>query len=77
MGCGGETPASFAIEEAHDAFDHGYVSISCAVGEERANEIFSGEEGIEVASWSACGEGVVRGIYKIRADLEGGDPEAL
>jgi hypothetical protein len=37
VGCGGEIPASFAIEEAHDAFDHRYISTPCAVGEERAN----------------------------------------
>src|ERR687894_2967532 len=77
VGCGGEIPASFAIEEAHDAFDHGYVSTPRAVGEERADEVWAGEEGIEVASRSACGEGVVRGVYKVRADLEGGDPKAL
>jgi hypothetical protein len=77
MGCGGEIPASFAVEEAHDAFDHGYVSTLCAVGEERADEVWAGEEGIEVASRPACCEGVVRGVYKVGADLEGDDPKAL
>jgi hypothetical protein len=77
VGSGGEIPASFAIEEAHYAFDHCYVSPPCAVGEERADEVWAGEESIEVTSRSACGEGMVRGVYEVRADLEGGDPEAL
>src|ERR671910_297145 len=39
VGCGGEIPASLAVEEAHDAFDYGYVSTLCTVGEERADEV--------------------------------------
>src|ERR671910_1958283 len=77
VGCGGEIPASLAVEEAHDAFDYGYVSTLCTVGEERADEVGAGEESVEVASRPACGEGVVRGVYKVGADLEGGDPKAL
>ena len=77
VGRGGEIPASFSVEEAHDAFDHGYVGTLRAVGEERADQLRAGEEGVEVASRPACGEGVVRGIYEVRADLEGGDPKAL
>jgi hypothetical protein len=41
VGCGGEIPASFAVEEAHDTFDHGYVGTPCAVGEERADEVWA------------------------------------
>ncbi len=70
------SPPPLAVEEAHDAFDHGYVGTLRAVGEERADKLRAGEEGVEVASRPACGEGVVRGVYKVRADLEGGDPKA-
>ena len=70
------SPPPSAVEEAHDAFDHGYVGTLRAVGEERADKVRAGEEGVEVASRPACGEGVVRGVYKVGADLEGGDPKA-
>ena len=75
--CGGEIPTPLAVEEAHDAFDHGYIRTLRTVGEEGDDQVRTGEKGIEVASRPAGGEGVVRGIYEVGADLEGGDAVAL
>ena len=46
------------------------------VGEEGPDHLLSGDEGVEVASGAARREGVIRGVYKVRPDLEGGDPVA-
>ena len=78
VGRGGEfASAALAVEEAHHAFHDGYVGASRAVGEEGTDHLRSGEEGVEVAPRPACREGVVGGVYKVRADLEGGDPVAF
>ena len=67
--------AALAVEEAHDALDNGDVGPAGAVGEERADEIRAREESIEVAARSSRGECVVGGVYKVGADLEGGDAQ--
>jgi hypothetical protein len=76
VGGRGEISAALAVEEAHDALYHGDVRAIGAVGEERGDEIQTGEEGVEVAARPSRGEGVVGGVYKVRAHLEGGDAEA-
>jgi hypothetical protein len=47
------------------------------VREERTYEFGAGEESVEVAPGSAGSERVVGGVYKVRANLEGGDLLAL
>ena len=77
VGRGRQLPAAtLAVEEAHHALYHGHVGTAGAVGEERGYEVGAGEVGVEVAAGASGGEGVVGGVYKVRADLEGGDPEA-
>ena len=76
VGGRGEFSAALAVEAPHDALYSGDVRSRGAVGEERAYKIRAGEEGVEVAARPSRGEGVVGGVYKVRAHLEGGDAEA-
>jgi hypothetical protein len=78
VGGRGELPTpALAVEETHYAFHDGDVGPTGAVGEERAYEVRAGEEDVEVAAGPPGGERVVGRIYEVRADLEGGDFEAL
>src|SRR5215218_8034230 len=73
-----ELPApALAVKKAHHALYDRDTSTFSAVGEERAYELRSGEEGVEVATRSTSSKRVIRGIYKVRANLEGGHPVAL
>ncbi len=77
VGCRGQLPAAaLAVEEAHHPLDYRNVGPARAVGEERSYEVGAGEKGVEVAAWPAGGQSVVGGVYKVRADLEGGDAVA-
>src|ERR687886_1480119 len=77
MSRGGKLAAPvLAVEETHHAFYDRHVRAFRAVGEERSDEILSGEECVEVSSGASGGQSVVGGIYEVRTDLEGGDAEA-
>jgi len=78
VGRRGEFPAAaLTIEEAHDALYYGYVGASCTVGEEGGDHPRSREESVEVSPVAARREGMIRGVYKVWADLERGDPKTL
>src|SRR5215212_7620706 len=78
VGSRGVLPAAaLAVEEAHHAFYYCNIGAPRAVGEERRDELRAGEKRVEVAAGTVCGQGMVRGIYEVRADLKRSDAEAL
>ena len=66
-----------AVEQAHDAFDHGQIGLRSGLGEELPHVVGRGHPGVKVVAGSAGGPRQVGGIEEIGADLEGLHPQPL
>jgi len=65
-----------AVVETHDAFDDCDVGAAGTVQEQRLDQLFAAQVGIEVAARSPGGQLVVAGVDEVRSHLVSGHGEA-